>query len=49
MVNMTVCMPNSVVIKVTPPVDTGGMPIIGYIVQYSDVDTGKTARCSMLI
>ena len=46
MVNVTVSMPNSVVIKVTPPGDTGGMPIIGYIVKYSDVNTGKTARCS---
>jgi len=37
MVNMTVCMPSSVVIEVTPPDDNGGMPIIGYRVQYDDV------------
>ena len=46
MVNMTVSRPNSVVIKVTPPADTGGMPITGYVVQYSDVNTSKPARCS---
>ena len=45
MVNMTVSMPNSVVITVTPPDDNGGMPIVGYRVAYNDVtydyNTGK--------
>jgi len=34
MVNMTQCMPDSVVITVTPPEDNGGMPVTGYSVQY---------------
>ena len=51
MVNMTECMPSSVLIKVTPPADNGGMPIVGYRVQYNDVSydysTGKP--CLLLI
>jgi len=52
MVNLTVCMPSSVVIKVTPPDDNGGMPILGYRVQYNDVQydysTGKSViRCAV--
>jgi len=36
MVNVTERMPDSVVIKVTPPDDNGGMPISGYRVHYND-------------
>jgi len=36
MVNVTERMPDSVVIKVTPPDDNGGMPICGYRVHYND-------------
>ena len=34
MVNMTECMPDSVVITVSPPENNGGMPVTGYNVQY---------------
>ena len=33
-VNMTESMPDSVVITVTAPQDTGGMPVTGYSVEY---------------
>ena len=54
MINVTMRRPTSVVIKVTPPDNNGGMPILGYRVQYNDVSydhsTGKPGhRCVLII